>query len=138
MVSARVCGSSLAASTTKRTGRADADPTPPAPWLNPAWSHLPGEETLIRGDEKLPGDAFALSIRNIWEVIRSQKDLNLPAHKVRGGTGRSEAPAASRCSVAGRGHHCLCDRAAVWEGRTTRLCADAESRSAQGLCGYWR
>ncbi|EFJ52341.1 hypothetical protein VOLCADRAFT_79128 [Volvox carteri f. nagariensis] len=41
-----------------------------------------GEESLIRGDEKLPGDAFALSIRNIWDVIRAQKDLNLPAHKV--------------------------------------------------------
>ncbi|PNH08156.1 Protein ROOT HAIR DEFECTIVE 3 [Tetrabaena socialis] len=41
-----------------------------------------GDETLIRNDEKLPGDVFALSIRNIWEVIRSQKDLNLPAHKV--------------------------------------------------------
>eukprot|EP00198_Chlamydomonas_reinhardtii_P001037 XP_001690372.1 predicted protein [Chlamydomonas reinhardtii] len=31
---------------------------------------------------QLPGDAFALSIHNIWDVIRSQKDLNLPAHKV--------------------------------------------------------
>ncbi|GIL94426.1 hypothetical protein Vretimale_620 [Volvox reticuliferus] len=40
------------------------------------------EETLIRGDEKLPGDTFGLSIRNIWDVIRAQKDLNLPAHKV--------------------------------------------------------
>ncbi|KAG2448827.1 hypothetical protein HYH02_006178 [Chlamydomonas schloesseri] len=40
------------------------------------------EDTLICGDEKLPGDAFALSIHNIWDVIRSQKDLNLPAHKV--------------------------------------------------------
>ncbi len=50
----------------------------------------PDEETLLRGDEKLPGDSFALSIRNIWEVIRSQKDLNLPAHKVqRNGTARS-------------------------------------------------
>ncbi|GIL45756.1 hypothetical protein Vafri_2910 [Volvox africanus] len=40
------------------------------------------EETLIRGDEKLPGDTFAFSIRKIWDVIRAQKDLNLPAHKV--------------------------------------------------------
>ncbi|KAG2501180.1 hypothetical protein HYH03_000995 [Edaphochlamys debaryana] len=40
------------------------------------------DETLIRGYEKLPGDSFALSINNIWQVIRSQKDLNLPAHKV--------------------------------------------------------
>jgi hypothetical protein len=34
--------------------------------------------------DKLPGDAFALSLHSIWDVIRSQKDLNLPAHKVRG------------------------------------------------------
>ncbi|GLC63350.1 hypothetical protein PLESTF_000026900 [Pleodorina starrii] len=40
------------------------------------------EDTLIRGDERLPGDSFALSTRNIWDVIRAQKDLNLPAHKV--------------------------------------------------------
>ncbi len=40
------------------------------------------DDSLVRGEEKLPGDAFALSVRNIWEVIRSQKDLNLPAHKV--------------------------------------------------------
>lgn len=31
---------------------------------------------------RLPGDALPVSMRNIWEVIRSQKDLNLPAHKV--------------------------------------------------------
>lgn len=33
--------------------------------------------------DKLPADALPLSIENIWAVIRSQKDLNLPAHKVR-------------------------------------------------------
>lgn len=32
--------------------------------------------------DRLPVDALALSMRSIWEVIRSQKDLNLPAHKV--------------------------------------------------------
>ena len=36
----------------------------------------------MREDDKLPGAAFSLSIKKIWEVIRSQKDLNLPAHKV--------------------------------------------------------
>ena len=51
--------------------------------LSPALSSpSAAEDTLVRGDEKLPGDAFALSIHNIWDVIRSQKDLNLPAHKV--------------------------------------------------------
>ncbi len=32
--------------------------------------------------DKLPGDALALSLQKVWEVIRDQKDLNLPAHKV--------------------------------------------------------
>ena len=33
--------------------------------------------------DKLPGHALALSLQKVWEVIRDQKDLNLPAHKVR-------------------------------------------------------
>ena len=32
--------------------------------------------------DKLPGDALTLSLQKVWEVIRDQKDLNLPAHKV--------------------------------------------------------
>ena len=39
-------------------------------------------DTLIREFDKLPGDAFPLSAERVWEVVRSQKDLNLPAHKV--------------------------------------------------------
>jgi hypothetical protein len=35
--------------------------------------------------ERLPADTLALSTSNIWRVIKSQKDLNLPAHKVREG-----------------------------------------------------
>ena len=43
-----------------------------------------GEDTLVRvSRDKLPGDALALSLQKVWEVIRDQKDLNLPAHKVR-------------------------------------------------------
>ncbi len=42
------------------------------------------EDSLFRHEDKLPGDAFVLSTGSIWEVIRSQKDLNLPAHKVKG------------------------------------------------------
>lgn len=34
------------------------------------------------GADKLPADSLVLSTKQIWEVIRSQKDLNLPAHKV--------------------------------------------------------
>ena len=50
----------------------------------------PAEDSLFRSDDKLPGDAFALSTGSIWDIIRSQKDLNLPAHKVggEGGEGR--------------------------------------------------
>ena len=33
--------------------------------------------------DKLPAAALALSTKKVWEVIRSQRDLNLPAHKVR-------------------------------------------------------
>lgn len=42
-----------------------------------------GEDTLVHvSQDALPGDAFALSLNKVWEVIKSQKDLNLPAHKV--------------------------------------------------------
>ena len=50
------------------------------------------EDTLVRvSRDKLPGDALALSLQKVWEVIRDQKDLNLPAHKVqlRGVSGQS-------------------------------------------------
>ena len=32
--------------------------------------------------EKLPGHSLALSMSKVWEVIRTHKDLNLPAHRV--------------------------------------------------------
>ena len=42
-----------------------------------------GEDSLVHvSRDALPGDAFALSMSKVWEVIKSQKDLNLPAHKV--------------------------------------------------------
>lgn len=44
---------------------------------------LSGDDTLCRPNDHLPGAAFSLSCKKIWEVIRTQKDLNLPAHKVR-------------------------------------------------------
>lgn len=40
------------------------------------------DSTLRRALDRLPADAFSLSLQQIWEVIRSQKDLNLPAHKI--------------------------------------------------------
>ena len=42
------------------------------------------EDTLVRTSaDKLPAAALALSTKKVWEVIRNQRDLNLPAHKVR-------------------------------------------------------
>eukprot|EP00197_Chlamydomonas_leiostraca_P006826 CAMPEP_0202877232 /NCGR_PEP_ID=MMETSP1391-20130828/30312_1 /ASSEMBLY_ACC=CAM_ASM_000867 /TAXON_ID=1034604 /ORGANISM="Chlamydomonas leiostraca, Strain SAG 11-49" /LENGTH=609 /DNA_ID=CAMNT_0049559227 /DNA_START=36 /DNA_END=1862 /DNA_ORIENTATION=- len=41
-----------------------------------------GDNSLWRANDHLPGAAFSLSVAKIWEVIRTQKDLNLPAHKV--------------------------------------------------------
>jgi hypothetical protein len=52
--------------------------------------HVPsaaGDNSLVRtGDGRLPADSLVLSTRNIWGIIKSQKDLNLPAHKVRRGS----------------------------------------------------
>jgi hypothetical protein len=41
-----------------------------------------GGSLVRRYPDRLPASALALSAANIWSVIRSQKDLNLPAHKV--------------------------------------------------------
>uniref|UniRef100_A0A383VTW4 Protein ROOT HAIR DEFECTIVE 3 homolog n=1 Tax=Tetradesmus obliquus TaxID=3088 RepID=A0A383VTW4_TETOB len=42
-----------------------------------------GDDSLVRAaNGRLPADSLVLSTRNIWGIIRSQKDLNLPAHKV--------------------------------------------------------
>lgn len=41
------------------------------------------DESYIRiTDNKLPGHTLALSMAKVWEVVRSHKDLNLPAHRV--------------------------------------------------------
>jgi len=39
----------------------------------------------------LPGHALALSLQKVWEIIRDQKDLNLPAHKVFASTSPSHS-----------------------------------------------
>lgn len=56
-------------------------PGPLLPLFRNSCCHA-ADDSLIRATDKLPGDALALSMGSIWEVIRSQKDLNLPAHKV--------------------------------------------------------
>lgn len=41
------------------------------------------EDSLVRvSDDKLPAQALPLHLQSLWQVIREQKDLNLPAHKV--------------------------------------------------------
>ncbi|GMH34197.1 hypothetical protein BSKO_02031 [Bryopsis sp. KO-2023] len=41
-----------------------------------------GEGSFVRSGDKLPGDAVPLSAQKVWEVVKSQKDLDLPAHKI--------------------------------------------------------
>ncbi len=48
----------------------------------PAWPCPAGDDTLVRASEQLPGAAFSLSLEQMWDTIKHQKDLNLPAHKV--------------------------------------------------------
>lgn len=67
-----------------RHGAAD---TPPrvsrAPRFSPPEEgDEPGASLVRRHPDQLPAGALPLSTANIWAVIRSQKDLNLPAHKV--------------------------------------------------------
>lgn len=42
-----------------------------------------GESLVRRNPERLPADSLPMSAADIWATIRHQKDLNLPAHKVR-------------------------------------------------------
>ena len=71
-----------------------------------------GDDSLIRiSEDKLPGDSLALSMGKVWEVIKDQKDLNLPAHKV-SLRGHLHSPLARTCAcqLPGRGceQHCVC------------------------------
>ena len=44
---------------------------------------ITGDDTLVRQNtDKLPGNVLTINLKKIWEVIKDQKDLNLPAHKV--------------------------------------------------------
>ena len=59
---------------------------PPISSLHCTALHCPAadkeESFLRRSAEKLPGQALALSMAKVWEVVREHKDLNLPAHRV--------------------------------------------------------
>lgn len=52
-------------------------------WKLRQWMHFADEDSLVRASrDKLPGNVLSMSLKNIWDVIKEQKDLNLPAHKV--------------------------------------------------------
>lgn len=56
------------------------------------------DESLVRvSSDKLPGHTLGLSMQKVWEVIREQKDLNLPAHKVTAGITEPELCCFSFC-----------------------------------------
>lgn len=37
---------------------------------------------MSRSTDQLPGSSLGLSMGKLWQIIREQRDLNLPAHKV--------------------------------------------------------
>ncbi len=72
------------------------------------------EGLLRQSPHKLPGQALALSMSKVWEVIHENKDLNLPAHRVMVANIRCDEIAA--------------DQAAAFESNSTwqSLAADAQ------------
>ena len=40
------------------------------------------EDGLMPSSSAVPGSAFAVSFQKLWETIRANKDLDLPAHQV--------------------------------------------------------
>ncbi len=51
---------------------------PPFPFPN-----TEADDTLVRvSNDKLPSSTVELNMSKIWEVVRANKDLNLPAHRV--------------------------------------------------------
>ena len=69
--------------------------------LRRRFTHDAGEdESLIRNtSDKLPGQALALSMVKVWDVIKENKDLNLPAHRVMVATIRCKEIALQQVSV---------------------------------------
>jgi hypothetical protein len=73
------------------------------------------DEGLLRqSPHKLPGQALALSMDKVWEIIHENKDLNLPAHRVMVATIRCE--------------EIVAEQAAAFESNSTwqSLAADAQ------------
>ena len=62
----------------------------------------PEDESLLRADrDKLPGQALGLSMVKAWEVIKDNKDLNLPAHRVMVATIRCKEIASEKVAAFG-------------------------------------
>jgi protein SEY1 len=57
------------------------------------------EGLLRQSPHKLPGQALALSMGKVWEVIHENKDLNLPAHRVMVANIRCEEIAAEQAAA---------------------------------------
>jgi len=58
------------------------------------------DEGLLRqSPHKLPGQALALSMDKVWEIVRENKDLNLPAHRVMVANIRCEEIAAEQAAA---------------------------------------
>lgn len=58
------------------------------------------DEGLLRqSPHKLPGQALALSMGKVWEVVHENKDLNLPAHRVMVANIRCEEIAAEQAAA---------------------------------------
>jgi len=72
-------------------------------------------------EARLPADAFAMSAAGIWAVIRAQKDLNLPAHKV--------MVAGVRCGEIAR------DQLSSFRSDQAWLALEAEAIAAEGSDG---
>ncbi|KAK9811028.1 hypothetical protein WJX73_007637 [Symbiochloris irregularis] len=50
--------------------------------LRKRFSSEEDESLVAHSGDRLPGSSLALSMSELWQVIKEQRDLNLPAHKV--------------------------------------------------------
>ena len=71
---------------------------------------------LRKSAQKLPGQALALSMVKVWEVIKENKDLNLPAHRV--------MVATIRCKEIATAQVALFQESEVWKGMEERYKKD--------------
>lgn len=75
------------------------------------------------GGEKLPSSSLALHMTTIWEVVRANKDLNLPAHRVMVANIRCEQIAADQVAAL--------QAASQWQS----VCSDVGEGVVEGFGG---